>query len=284
MKDRKMIVIICCIAAFLMLLLWAFLENTFLSVSEYTISSDTLPDSFSGMKILQLSDLHNCKFGKDNAALIQKIKQIAPDMIVITGDLVDSRKTDIPLALNLSRQLQAIAPTYYVPGNHESRLNNYSQVRIGLQQCGVTILENEYIQLFRGSDSLYLAGIDDPTFYTDYLLGDSAGTTNALLQKCNLSKNGYTILLAHRPEQYALYQAAGVDLVFSGHVHGGQFRLPFVGGLFAPNQGLFPKYDGGLYEENGTAMIISRGLGNSLLPLRFCNPPEIVVAELHKAS
>jgi len=123
-------------------------------------------------------------------------------------------------------------------------------------------------------------GVDDPSLQTDYLFGDAESAMKAQLQTLMREKNAYTVLLSHRPELFDVYAENGVDLILSGHAHGGQFRLPFIGGLAAPNQGLFPEYDGGLYTNNGTNMIVSRGVGNSIVPFRFNNRPEVVLVEL----
>ena len=123
-------------------------------------------------------------------------------------------------------------------------------------------------------------GIDDPSFQEDYLFGDSESVVRQAIYDLQNESDGYTILLSHRPELFDLYVETEMDLVFSGHAHGGQFRLPFVGGLVAPNQGFFPKYDAGLFSEGSTNMIVSRGVGNSIIPIRFNNRPEIIVATL----
>ena len=142
------------------------------------------------------------------------------------------------------------------------------------------VLENQQVQITREGESITLIGIDDPSFQEDYLFGDAASVSASALSELQNESDSYTILLAHRPELFDTYVDAGVNLVFSGHAHGGQFRLPFIGGLVAPNQGFFPEYDAGLFFEGVTTMIISRGVGNSIIPLRFNNRPEIVVAEL----
>ena len=142
------------------------------------------------------------------------------------------------------------------------------------------ILENQKIQITREGESITLMGIDDPSFQEDYLFGDSESVARQAIENLQNESDGYTILLSHRPELFDLYVDTGMDLVFSGHTHGGQFRLPFIGGLVAPNQGFFPEYDAGLFSEGSTTMIVSRGVGNSIIPIRFNNRPEIVVAEL----
>lgn len=147
---------------------------------------------------------------------------------------------------------------------------------------GVVVLEDKAIPLENDGEKITLIGLSDPDFT---IRGDAFGEVPAMtstkLRNLMDAKNGYTILLSHRPELFETYVDCDVDLVLSGHAHGGQFRLPFIGGLIAPNQGLFPKYDAGLYTDNNTNMIVSRGLGNSIIPLRFNNRPEIVLVELN---
>ena len=142
------------------------------------------------------------------------------------------------------------------------------------------ILENQKVQITRERESITLMGIDDPSFQEDYLFGDSESVARQAIENLQNESDGYTVLLSHRPELFNLYVDTGMDLVFSGHAHGGQFRLPFVGGLVAPNQGFFPKYDAGQFNEENTTMIVSRGVGNSIIPIRFNNRPEIVMVTL----
>lgn len=203
-------------------------------------------------------------------------------MIAITGDLIDSRNTDIAIALAFAEQAVEIAPCYYVPGNHESRIGEYEQLKEGLIRLGVTVLEDTKILLDRGEESVSLAGVSDPSFQTGYPDGEDETVMEVKLQQLG-DNASFTILLSHRPELMNVYAKYGVDLVLSGHAHGGQFRLPFIGGLVAPNQGFFPAYDAGVYRENGTQMVVSRGIGKSIIPLRFNNRPEIVLIQLkHK--
>ena len=262
------------------LILWTLWGNTALELNEYEVVSDRIPQGFEGFRIAQVSDLHNAEFGEGNEKLIQLLSQADPDIIVLTGDLIDSRHTDIEIALDFARQAVKIAPVYYVSGNHESRVREYEDLKIGLAEAGVVILENQKVQIPREGGSITLVGIGDPSFQEDYLFGDSESVARQAIDDLQNESDGYTILLSHRPELFDLYVDTGMDLVFSGHAHGGQFRLPFVGGLVAPNQGFFPKYDAGQFTEENTTMIVSRGVGNSIIPVRFNNRPEIVLVTL----
>lgn len=264
--------------------IWTLWANTALEVKKYEIKSDRIPQSFDGFRIVQISDLHNTEFGEDNEKLIALLSQTAPDLIVITGDLIDSRHTDIGIALEFARQAIEIAPVYYVSGNHEARVGEYADLKTGLTETGVIVLENQKEQITREGECITLLGIDDPSFRQDYLFGDAGAVARQAITGLQNASDGYTILLSHRPELFDLYVDTGMDLVFSGHAHGGQFRLPFIGGLVAPNQGLFPEYDAGQFTEDSTTMIVSRGVGNSIIPIRFNNRPEIVVVTLRNIN
>lgn len=268
------------VTVLLAMLIWIWWGNTAIEVSEYEISSERVPESFSGFRIAQISDLHNAEFGEENEVLLSMLSNTDPDIIVITGDLVDSRNTDIDIAIDFAEAAAQIAPVYYITGNHEARISVYAAMKTGLENAGVIVLDNKKVKLEQDGKSITLIGIDDPSFLTDYLFGDAASVTETVLAELQSESDSYTILLAHRPELFRTYVTAGIDLVFSGHAHGGQFRLPFVGGLVAPNQGFFPKYDAGLYSESNTNMFVSRGIGNSIIPIRINNRPEIIVVEL----
>lgn len=281
-KISKKTIVWCIIIALFFLMIWIIWGNTALELNIYCISSEEIPDSFNGYRIAQVSDLHNAEFGDNNETLLNMLKEASPDIIVITGDLIDSRNTNIEIGIAFAQQSVKIAPTYYITGNHEARISAYDELEKGLKDAGVVILRDKAIQLEEDGSYISLIGIDDPSFETDYLFGDSATVIENTLHDMTLEDNSYTILLSHRPELFEVYVENGIDLVFSGHAHGGQFRLPFVGGIVAPNQGFFPKYDTGLYIEDNTKMIVSKGIGNSIIPFRFNNRPEVILVELNK--
>lgn len=262
-------VLTCLILLFLVLLLWSIWSNTALMVTEYTVRDEEIPASFDGFVIAQVSDLHNAEFGENNKTLLALLEESQPDMIAITGDLVDSRQTDLDIAISFAQESVKIAPTFYVTGNHEARIpDEYTVLKQALSDLGVVILENESLLLERQNECITLTGLMDPDF---------ADPSTVLP---DLTAEGYQVVLSHRPELFDLYTSYDLDLVFTGHAHGGQFRLPFVGGLFAPHQGFFPEFDSGTFQQDGTTMIVSRGLGNSLFPLRFNNRPELIVVTL----
>ena len=277
-KKKRLMVI--ALTLLLALVLWTIWGNVTVGVTRYCITSDRLPDTFDGYKIAVVSDLHNAQFGRDNSQITKIIKKEHPDMIAITGDLVDSNKTHIDTAIALVHKLMQIAPCYYVTGNHEAWIGSkFSELEEKLLDENVHILHDQVIKLEKGGQTVQIAGLDDPDFTDrDYALQQSMLQTK--LNQMNLSGE-YCILLSHRPETFEAYVMEHIDLVLSGHAHGGQFRLPFIGGVVAPNQGLFPKYDAGIYTKNNTTMIVSRGIGNSIIPVRFNNRPEIVVVELN---
>ena len=279
-KPNKKTVLIVSVLVILCLGIWTLWGNIALEVNEYEIVSDRIPEAFAGFRIAQVSDLHNKDFGEGYGQLLTLLSEINPDIIVVTGDLIDSRQTDLDIALEFAWQAGKIARVYYVSGNHEARVPEYEDLKIGLVKAGVVILENQKVQITREGESITLMGIDDPSFQEDYLFGDSESVARQAIENLQNESDEYTILLSHRPELFDLYVDTGMDLVFSGHAHGGQFRLPFVGGLVAPNQGFFPKYDAGQFTEENTTMIVSRGVGNSIIPIRFNNRPEIVLGTL----
>ena len=280
-KKKKLIIVLAVVAALLFTLIaWIIWGNTALELNTYTITSGDLPGAFNGYRIAHVSDLHNAEMGDGNEKLLAMLRDAEPDIIAITGDLIDSRNTDVSVALAFAEEAVRIAPCYYVTGNHEARVSEYDELKTGLKSAGVMVLENERYEIELSGETITLLGVDDPSFNTDYLFSDAVTVISTKLAGFASEEDGFTVLLSHRPELFDEYVECGVDLVLSGHAHGGQFRLPFVGGLVAPNQGFFPKYDSGLYTEDGTNMIVSRGIGNSILPFRVNNRPEVIMIEL----
>ncbi len=278
-RKRNIIlsIVLCAILA-----VWTVWGNTTLMGNTVTISNSRIPAAFSGFRIAQISDLHNAEFGKNNAELLSLLSGSRPDIIVITGDLIDAQRTDVERAVCFAQESVKIAPTYYTTGNHEAASSQYDTLKAGLEAAGVIVLEDEIVYLERGGETITLLGLEDPDFMVKGdMFGEVPAMVSTKLRNLIDDESGYTILLSHRPELFETYVDGGIDLVFSGHAHGGQFRLPFIGGLFAPNQGLFPKYDAGLYTDGSTSMMVSRGIGNSIIPFRFNNRPEIVLVELY---
>jgi uncharacterized protein len=262
--------------AALLLLLPAFLywQNNSITINEMKVVSRQIPEEFQGYKIVQLSDLHSKSFGKGHEQLIDKVLRSSPDIIVFTGDLVDQKNYDEHTSMKLMTELTEIAPVFFVTGNHEWWSGRFTVLEEKLRNAGVTVLRNEAIGIEKGDKKIALAGIDDPAGGAS-----SEESLHASLQNI-MVKDTFTILLSHRPELFPLYEENKIDLIFSGHAHGGQVRLPIIGGVVAPDQGFLPKYDAGKYELGGSVMIVNRGLGNSIIPQRLFNRPEIIEVTL----
>lgn len=279
-KRKRWIVLaaLCALLACLIpYLLWA---NAALTVSH--VELDLLPGEGS-FTIAQVSDLHNAEFGGGNQELLAMLEEAQPDLIAITGDLIDSRRTDPAPALAFLEGAVELAPVCYVTGNHEFRAYDaYQDLKSQMEELGVIVLENEAVVL--EAVPLRVIGLDDPSFG---VRSDPSATPEQILQGALTAlapqageEDLRTVLLAHRPEYVELYAQHGADLVLSGHAHGGQVRLPGVGGLYAPGQGFLPAYTSGLYQIGETSLVVSRGLGNSLFPLRVNNRPEVVLVKL----
>ena len=268
---KKVLKVILVIGLFVLFLK---LNNQYIVSTHYTLQSEKIPSNFDGFKIVQVSDLHDGLFGEDNSRLIKKVQKEQPDVIFITGDVIDSRRYDLQQSLGVVEQLVDLAPTYFVTGNHEVAVNEVAKIYRELEDLGVHTLKNETIPLTKGDEEIYIAGIEDP------LAGYSI--EKLLPQVLENTKEHYTLLLSHRPELFQFYVWENVDAVFAGHAHGGQFRIPFLlDGTYAPGQGWLPQYTAGTYEENETTMIVSRGLGNSVIQQRLFNLPEIITVTLH---
>lgn len=269
---------------FLLILIpiYLYFENNSIKITNINIADSNIPNDFKDFTIAHVSDLHNKQFGKNQKNIISKINEISPDIIVITGDLITSYSPDVNVAMEFINNASKIAPIYYVTGNHESRiLEDYNSLKTQMKSAGVYILENNHVSISRENSKINIVGVNDPSFDAlgSFEYSDEQIISNHL-KELTKNLNGYTILLSHRPELFDTYCSYNINLVFAGHAHGGQVRLPFIGGLIAPHQGFFPKYTSGLYENGNTKMIVNRGLGNSAFPFRINNRPEIVVVKL----
>lgn len=259
---------------------WIVWENDALECTTYTVKNEKLPQAFDGYRIAQISDLHNDEMGKDNEKLLAMLRQAQPDMIAITGDLIDYYHTDVDISLAFVKEAVKIAPCYFVTGNHEARIAQYNDFRKEIESLGVCVLSDATEELEKDGETILVKGVDDPYFISD----DEEGVLAEKLQWLVGEDDPYTILLSHRPCSFPLYVESGVDLVLAGHLHGGQFRIPFLGGLFTPSTGFFPEYDAGLYTQGETSMVVSRGIGNSIFPFRINNRPELVLVELQAGN
>ena len=266
--HKKILILILII---IILIPFCLYQNKHLLITTYTYESEKLGADLDGYRIVQISDLHNAEFGKENKKLLETIQSCSPDIIIITGDLVDSYHTNVERAVAFVKEAVKIAPVYYVTGNHEYWLDpsENEQMMQGILAAGAYDLDDEAVRIEKGDSSFLLVGLDDQHL--------SDETLKNLLQE---QKNELSIVLAHEPQYLQNYANAEADLVLTGHAHGGQIRLPFVGGIVAPDQGFLPEYTSGQYNSADTEMIVSRGLGNSIIPVRLFNYPEVVCVEL----
>lgn len=265
-KYHKILIVL--IIIFLIFSIW---QNNDLVITRYTYSSNKITKEIEGYRIVQISDLHNKRFGKNQSRILKAISKESPDIIAVTGDLVDSNHTNMDVAMEFMEGASKIAPVYYVTGNHENWLSDEDKQKLieELLQKGIVVLNNETMEISCGTESFLIVGLADEN------LGDD--TLHNLIEETNKE---FVLLLAHEPQYLERYSSEKVDLVLAGHAHGGQVRIPFIGGLVAPDQGFFPKYTSGRHEMSDTTMFISRGLGNSIIPIRVFNRPEIVCVTL----
>lgn len=248
-----------------------------LEISRYEVKSQKLPESFDGFKIVQLSDLHGAEFGENGMGLVEKVKELEPDIIALTGDFVTD-EGDLAAVEKLAARLVKLCPVYFISGNHEFGSGLAVKVRNILERAGVKYLSNEYLTISRGEDGILLGGVEDPLAYADMLSPDE------LAQKMNdAAPDAFKILLGHRNYWMTEYPELPVDLIFCGHAHGGLIRIPGVGGLIGTDRRLFPDFDAGEYNNGRYTLIVSRGLGNSVSIPRIFNRPEIVCVELTRA-
>ncbi len=273
MTRRKKRILYVCIALFAAMAVFAAVlgvysahQNKTVLISSYTVEHEDIPAAFDGKRIVQLSDLHNKNYGGELAELVAAQK---PDIIVITGDWIGMLDEDITPAKEQATALVDIAPVYYVAGNHEYYTSRWEELKSHLQSVGVTILQNETVDWQIGEDAVQLVGIFGPDFN---------GVPDPYLASL-VREDAFSVVLYHHPEYYERAVEHHVDLMFCGHTHGGQIRLPLIGAVFAPDQGWFPQYDAGRFDTGGTTMIISQGLGESVY-MRILTPPEIVTVTL----
>lgn len=280
MKNKLILLVTIIIGIFMFI----YIENNFLKISKFEVVSNRLPASFNGYKIVHLSDLHNKSFGKNQEQLVDRIQKLKPDIIVFTGDIVDIRRYNEEPSVLLIERLCKIAPVYYVTGNHEIGSGKLKNLQLRLEKAGAVVLRSESVIINKNKEQIIISGIDDPNAIKGKINEDEKIQMEINLTYKEEFKNKYRILLSHRPEKLSVYSKNKFDLVFSGHAHGGQVRIPFVGGLIAPQQGFFPKYTSGKYVKDGTSMIVSRGLGNSKAPVRVFNRPEIILTTLYRSN
>jgi predicted MPP superfamily phosphohydrolase len=267
-----------------------FPENHFLQTSRYIVRSQKIPPSFDGFRLVHLSDLHGCTFGRNNSRLLYKIEEESPEAIMLTGDIADRQMEHYGKLFQFVKALCAECSVYFVDGNHEEDLSSQKrhQLMNGLRLCGVHLLDNCSAKLEHGKEFICLSGYRVPL---RYYRADGHGkarpqlkaeTVSEALGTCNQQE--YHILLAHNPLFFEAYAAWGADLTLSGHIHGGMIRLPHYGALLSPERSFFPRYSEGIYRSQEfpeRQMAVSRGLGCGA---RINNIPEIVVLTLRHAQ
>ncbi|MEL1135777.1 metallophosphoesterase [Desulfitobacterium sp. THU1] len=238
-----------------------------ITVKHYTIAVSNLPKEFEGFTILHLTDLHSKEYGDKQDKLLDLINRQSFDMVAMTGDFIDKSNPDVEPTLSLVKGLSS-KPIFFVPGNHE--WSHKFKIKSVLETHGVEILENKGLKYSKGNSHIWIVGVDDPYLRRDRLDQALDGITDSQPR----------VLLAHAPNIFMPAAKSSIELVLVGHTHGGQVRLPMVGAVVAPGQGLFPKYDYGQFTSGSTNMIINCGLGESVLPIRFYSRPEIVLVKL----
>lgn len=253
------------LAGVLAVIILCLIGNNLIQTTKYSVKCERLKE---GVRIVQISDLHGKRFGKNNVKLIEKVIAQKPDIIAVTGDIIHCyNEKNKKAALGIVSALKEIAPVFFVAGNHELRNKGYRFFRKDLMEAGAIVLDDCSIDIC----GLKLVGLKCSSLKNDRI---ASVTPEA---------DGVKVLLAHMPQFFEKYASYGYDLVLCGHAHGGQWRIPFAHmGIYSPGQGLFPKYTEGVHKKGKTSMVISRGLGNSHFPLRLFNRPELVVIDLVK--
>lgn len=272
------------IAAFILLLIPVIIGlDSRLLIRRYTVDTDKLEGS---VRIALITDLHSCRYGEEQRELIEAVDSQSPDLVMLCGDIFDDRLDDGNTEVFLKKVSEKY-PCYYVTGNHEhwSQSDAFNRKMETVEQCGIRRLSCEAETVYINGTRINICGVDDAASVITSESGKYGDKNDFFAKLEELSdaadSDGFTVLLSHRPEYFEEYIKYDFDLVLCGHAHGGQWRIPYVlNGLYAPNQGLFPKYAGGEYCENDTVMIVSRGLARESTPIpRFYNRPELVIID-----
>lgn len=285
--QRVAFILMILLCIFLLLICISLIISFFvIDVTDYKVESPKIPKSFNGFKIVHLSDLHNFSYGSDNKKILNKLEKIKPDIVVLTGDMVNTNSKNFNTFYKLAKNLSEKYEVYYIMGNHEMKLPTNKQVEIKayLKSLKINLLDNTQTILQKGNDSINLYGLEQPiyTYKNNFKKDKTENLTLEKMQELLLlpDTHKFNILLSHSPFDFEIFSKWGADLVLSGHVHGGLVRLPFIGGVLSPERALFPKYSGGEYILDNSKMILSRGLGNGTVNLRIFNNPEICIIEL----
>lgn len=285
--KKKIIIIVFLLLVVVLFLVRLQIDANLIQTSRYNLESSKVPKSFDGYKIVHISDLHSKEFGEDNKPLIEKIAEEKPDIVVLTGDMVSANETDYTVFFSLVSELTQKYKVYFIPGNHEQAINAKKKQEIiaYLEETGADVLDNEVVSLKSEDEEINLYGLWYSNKYysenEEYILDEKL--ISELIGDADT--DSYNILLSHNPRYFLTYASWGADLTLSGHVHGGMVRIPFVGAIFSPDEGFFPKYDAGLYtEDSGKSIVVSRGLGSGTRGFRLFNRPDLVVITLNSTE
>lgn len=281
---KKVLKVVFIILAIMLLLCLAsiWISYNWLTVSRFTVTSDKISVP---LRMLLISDLHDHCFSNSNEKLVEKIREQSPDLIIVDGDIINGDSENDDVAVELVRSLTEIAPVYYSLGNHEYYYveAGHDDLQEDLEEAGAVVLNYQSVDVKVNGNSIRLGGLYEYGFDTSMQSAEENQKAISYLEEY-VDTDRYLVMCAHRPESFYPWDMAdqwGIDLVLSGHLHGGQVIIPGIGGLYNPLDGFFPKYDYGQYKLGNSDMIITRGLGSNpkILP-RFNNPPEIAVVDV----
>ncbi|WP_186579511.1 metallophosphoesterase [Aquibacillus kalidii] len=268
---KKWIIVIVLLIVIISIGTKAYYDTNVFKVNRVLFTSDKLPEN-AELTVLQISDLHSKVFGDDNKKLVKTVEESDADIIVITGDLIDRRTNSLKAVFSLiDRLININEHIYFVSGNHEWDNPSKEELLSGLAERNVTLLNNENTQIHVNDITLNVVGVDDVS--TEHEDMDKAFDS--------VGKEGYTILLSHSPNVVEKYTNIPADLILSGHTHGGQVRLPWIGAIIAPDQGLFPKLDKGTFDiGKDQYLYLDSGLGTSMAPIRFLNQSQMSLIKI----
>ncbi len=288
MLEKRLALFVTVAAATALIFLFG---NEAIQISRFEVYVAGLPENHAGLKIVHISDLHGKEFGANNARLAGAIKRLKPDLVLMSGDMIDSKKDDGSALINLLKELNNHFPVYCSLGNHEqiikelSRREEYAEIVQRLHKAGVKVLDNQRVEFTKDGVVFGIYGFTAALYH--YTGRNTAAWEGADLQVSFIvealgrpQEDEIAILLAHNPKYFQEYVSWGADLVLAGHIHGGVIRLPVLGGVFSPDLSFFPPYSAGLYHRGNTTMHVSRGLGNSVIPVRIFNRPDLSLIQL----
>lgn len=280
MKNFSIILGAIILALFVTLVIWGVYCDNTIAITNYCVNN-TKNDA--KLKFVVITDLHNKEYGEKNADLAELVKEQNPDFIAVCGDMVNRGDSDTTKMKDVLEKLSKIAPTYCCLGNHErdNAAKFGTDFKSETNSTGAVLLDNEYIKFTKNDKSVLIGGMSDYPYYEFYTPDDDVPSRTLWEEFAEKAKNNFTILLHHQPEYIAEdAKKTDIDLIVCGHTHGGQIQLPFIGGVIAPNQGLFPKYDKGEFDLDGTKMIVCAGLSNPVFIPRINNQVEIGVVTI----